>query len=355
MKVAILLLIAIIGATALTPEQKENNRNTNMHHIGNLDELARNCLQQLLDALALQETYVRLGNGIKNGHSVMYQFVEGKSASLIRELAPKYKLKVVPTSQCSCQDCCGRILLPGANIVQATAVPSTRQDRAGLSANLENKELPKNVPASPTAQHLENQKRSKYGLTDEQRKWYYDNNIAQITKMDGKAQLFVRNLIDQLRKEAPELVIQLMAPVPNGHAVRFDLVRGNVSAIQRYAAKCGVQVSDNTIVAPDNDVLIGNAEASAEAEDGHLIAEHPDQDKNGMPEPVKTVPAQQRQVTATLPDKWIKNPTFVEEEAEIDESEVDAADETEEDDAFIQEIIDDDEEEEADAFLLESL
>lgn len=307
----LVLAIAIVGAqgyAGLNAEQRDNLHNTNLHHIGNLDQLARNCLEQLLNALEVRQTYIRLGNAIKDGHSVMYEFLEGQSPSLVKELAPKYKLQVKSSKSCKCNDCCGRILLPGGDVVEAVVVPGKRQERAGLPPSLDPTQANTtgNAPESPSVQSLENKKRAKFGLTDEQRQWYYDNNVAQVTKMDAKAQLFLKKLLDDLREHEPKLVLQFMAPVPNGHAVRFDLVRGDLSKIGKWASKCGVRVEENTIIAPEKDVIIKNAENNAEAVDGHLEVEHPEQSDSGAPEPVNVVPTAQRNVVKELPDKWIK-------------------------------------------------
>lgn len=300
------------ASAGLSAEKKSDLFNTNIHHIQQLNNIPKKCVVDFLKDLELHETYIRLEQAIKNGHSVIYHFVEGKSPRTVSRIARKHKLKVVKTRQCKCADCCGRIVLPGANIVEAVAVPGSRQERGGEARKVhakprKRKRLRLKRKMAVTKEQAEDAKRKRIvggKLQDAQKKWYYDNNVAQASKMHAKAGPLVKKFLDDLREKAPNTVLHLMEPVPNGHTVRFHLVEGSASPIRKYVGACGLRLEGGAIVAPEGKPV--HAEGSAPNTDGHLHTAYRNQGENGVPEKLKIVKTEDRNVVKKLKDKWIK-------------------------------------------------
>lgn len=295
-----------------------------MHHIEKLDPWAHKIVVDFLKDLSLHDVTIKLGHPIVGGHSIMYEFVEGKSPLNVRSVASKHKLQIVPTRMCKCQDCCGRIILPGqpgknVDIVEAVEVPSKRQLRANMPKHggAPVPEKPENdklrplkaaKPHSMTQQEADDQQRTKFfKLTPDQKQWYYDNNVAMITKMHPQAQAFAKKFLDDLRKNSPNTVVHFDNPILNGHSIRFTMVEGKMAPVFKYAAQCGMQLKGRTLVAPGGDPKTAEGNMDAD-EKGHIVTEHPDQTDAGYTDPLKwnPAPAVQRNVVPNLPEPWIE-------------------------------------------------
>lgn len=130
------------GSNGLSAEKRQDLFATNVHHIQQLNDVSRQCVTDFLRDLEGKETFIKLEQPLKDGHSVIYRFVEGKDPKVVSSVASAHKLKVEPTKQCDCEMCCGRILLPGGDVVEADAVAGTRNERGGKTANFGKSEAP---------------------------------------------------------------------------------------------------------------------------------------------------------------------------------------------------------------------
>jgi hypothetical protein len=214
---------------------------------------------KFLDAVKTNDAVIRLGHAIAGGHSIMYEFVEGPkgAAGKIRGIARTNGLEVVPSSTCKCRACCGRILFPGkkVDIVEATEVAGTRQGRAGNATNTVEplKPLNRTTAHEQTVQEAEDKARLRNGklkLTADQKQWYYENNLAQISKMNAEAQPFIKKFLDDLRSKAPNTVVHFMEPIRNGYTVRFTHVEGVLGPVRVHANQCGLVLKGRTLTAP---------------------------------------------------------------------------------------------------------
>lgn len=309
----------------LSAEQRESYFGTNMHHIEKLDAWSHKIIVDFLRDLTLNDVTIRLGNPIVGGHSIMYEFVEGPNPLKVRSVAQKHKLQIVPTRMCKCQNCCGRIILPGqpgksVDIVEAVEVPSQRQLRANMPKNggppvadkpqkekLRHLKDAKN-PHDITQQEREDQERTRFfKLTPDQKQWYYDNNVAMITKMHPEAQQFVKKFLDDLRRNSPNTIVHFDNPILNGHSIRFTMVEGDMAPVFKYAAQCGMQLKGRTLTTPGGKAKTAEGNMDAD-EKGHIITEHPDQTPAGYTDPLKwnPAPATQRSINPNLPQPWIE-------------------------------------------------
>jgi len=346
-----LLVVAFVAlavsASAMSPEEKEALSANNLHRIEILDPKPKQAMIDFLKDLSLHETFIRLSMAIKGGHSVFYDFVEGKSEE-VKAAAEAHSLSIVPSrSPCKTKDGeCGRIVLPGGDVVEANVVPDNRQERAGMpkegvpggetaaEAAEEKKEEPeekkveevekgeKETTASganhgPLEQQEEDKNATKAGpLSADQRQWYFDNNYAQVTKMDAKAQKYVKKFLNDMKENAPETVLHFMSPVRNGHVIRFTVVQGDESSIQKYATTCGMTLDGDTLTTPGGDVV--EAEDTLETDGAeHEVAEELEENKAGVPEKIKTGTLKR----GALHDKWIHPETkgaFLEQSDDAD-------------------------------------
>jgi len=308
----------------LTAAQRAAIETTNTHHAEKLFWRVRPRALKFLDDVKANDAVIRLGHAIAGGHSIMYEFVEGPqgAADKIRSIAQTNGLQVLPSSICKCASCCGRLLFPGkkVDIVEATEIAGTRQGRAGVTNNTVEplKPLNRTQPHEITVQEARDKKRVQFTkLTEDQKQWYHENNLAQISQMNLEAQPFIRKFAEDLRAKAPNSVIHFMKPIPNGYTVRFTHVEGPLSPIRRWANQCGLVLKGRTLTAPKGEAH--TAEAVNDDAKAHIEVDTPEQSPAGVPAPLSTdapivVPGIGGRVPV-LADKWIETkPALLEED-----------------------------------------
>jgi len=315
--VVILALAAVASAqvlmAGLSAEQRAAIETTNSHHVEKLDIWTHKRANKFLAAVKAADITIRLGHGIQGGHSIMYEFVEGPKGAhtKIAEIARANGLQVVPSRTCKCKACCGRILLPGKDvkIVEAKEIAGTRQGRSKNTTNTFEplKNLNHTAPHEMTVQEAKDKKRTQYRkLSADQKQWYHDNNLAQISKMNIEAQPFIRKFAEDLRAKAPKTVLHFMRPIQNGYSVRFTHVEGPLGPVRRWASQCGLVLKGRTLTAPK-----GGAHTAEEVKDAksHIEVDTPEQSKAGVPEPLSTQTADVPGIGGRVPvleDKWIE-------------------------------------------------
>jgi hypothetical protein len=67
----------------------------------------------------------------------------------------------------------------------------------------------------------------------------FEHNIQQINLMRVAAGSMVKGLIMELERAGRDTYIRLRDPVPNGHAVSYDFVRGDRSLVGRIGRSLG--------------------------------------------------------------------------------------------------------------------
>lgn len=102
-----------------------------------------------------------------------------------------------------------------------------------------------------------------------------------LTCHDGSAKAgpLVKKLLDDLKENAPDTVLRLYSPVPNGHIIRFRIVEGDKAPLTKYISSCGLKLDGDSIVAPEDEPVHAEGDPNAPATDGHLHTAYREQNE----------------------------------------------------------------------------
>jgi hypothetical protein len=294
-------LLAIAGAqvstfSVLTKANKFAISQTNAHYVETMDIRTQKWLKDFLGDLEAHATYVQLSPPLANGHSVVYKFLEGNRA-LLNSLGSKHKVSVSAD----------RLSVHFPDVVAATALDANSPQAAAT------KTKPYGLAGNPIAKDLKAQRRRDFRLfgTDKaaRNKWYYDNNMAQISKMKREARPVMEWLLKQVA--TTKTLIELQTPVRKGHIIRFVVIKGSAADVQRFGAPCKLKVTGDTVEIP----VPGQCHVTSDADVGtsptaqHEVNSNDIDPESGVLKPIPNlVPTEKRNVVKALPEKWIKEP-----------------------------------------------
>jgi len=283
-----------------------------MNVVDSLDPLVTNNGEEFLKDLRFHGLFVNLRNPVRGGHSVRFDVLNGGNVQDVADVATKHHITLNGDSLTFQVVAPKGFVLPASATAPPQVVEADDVSQAPLTVQ------PPAAGHAKTVQEADNEIKAKYHwlpLHEDQdrRKWFYDNNVAQASKMDPVGRLYVENLLNKLRNVDDQTVIQLMPPIRNGNAVRFLFLAGNLALVKSLAGECKLRVQGDLITVPHIYARLGQDHLQAEADyvkgtvDGHVSATLPtiQYPETGIPD--KIVQPNTRTIVSTLPLKNMNN------------------------------------------------